>query len=58
MPPWRDFIAVEAVEFVRGFPSTAMFIDAPVVDRSMGTLRSVIVSCSDAYFLTRDELTS
>ncbi len=56
LAPWRDFVAVEAVEFERGFPSSAMFIDSPLVDRSMGTLRSVIVSCSEAHFLTRDEL--
>ena len=55
LKPWRDFLG--GVEFARGFPAEATFFDSPqVLAQSLRTLRSVIVKCPDARFLTRDAL--
>ncbi len=58
LAPWRDFVAVDLVEFERGLPSKAMFIDSPRVDDGMRTLTAVVVASPSAEFLARPELSN
>jgi len=59
LAPWSAFIAIDLVEFERGFPVSAMFIDVPPrLDASMRTLRSIVIACDEASFAFEPELSS